>query len=306
MIILVILAGLWILFGLAPAVAVVKILFRRRNPSDFDRAPQRMDGTPYEPWKELILQNIAWMRERPSEQVSAESRDHVVLRGAWYPGGKRTVILSHGYNTTPLNNFAGIARAFLEEGWSVLMIWQRAHGPSGGKIPTFGLKEAEDLAEWIRLAENRGSEEIVLYGISMGGAAVNLTAGKPVSEKLKAMVVDCGYACLNDPLEHFRIPGVPSVLMDPCIRWYVRIRWHLNILTDAYEGLRHAVCPMFFIWGSGDQVVLPDMMRKGYENCGARKACCEVKDAPHTLAFTAGGAEARKALFGFLNDVTGG
>ena len=296
-----IVAAVWLLFMLLPALTLVLRISGHRDPADFDANPQSMAGSHYAAWREPILRDIAWMRGRRREPAAITAADGVRLEADWYPGGARAVVLAHGFNATPLNNFAGIARAFIEAGWSVLAIRQRGHGPSGGRT-TLGLKEADDLKRWARwVAARPDIAGVAVYGMSMGGAAVILGADGDWPPGVRVLVADAAYASVERQLWHLKQMG-PLVkrVMIPLIMPIARLVLHVDVRRDGLAALRRARLPMFFIGGDADESVAIEEVRRAWDACGAAKALCVVPGAPHTLACRVGGEEVKKKLFAFI------
>ncbi len=92
-----------------------------------------------------------WLREKGAEDVTVTSFDGLTLRGKWLPAEKpmATIILFHGYHSHHLQDFAGIYEYYHSIGLNLLLVRQRAHGESGGKYVTFGVKERLDALRWI-------------------------------------------------------------------------------------------------------------------------------------------------------------
>lgn len=298
-------AALILLLYVIPVGIVTFCLFSRKNPRDYDQNPQRLDDGNYAPWKDQILRDMAWMRRKSSREVSVRAPDGTILKGDWYDGGgDRTVILAHGFGSTALNNFSTIAKAFLENGWNALLLCQRAHGKSGGRATTLGMREGQDLACWALWAEkNTPTRKAVLYGISMGGASVARAAGEKLPKSVGALVIDCGFYLPYRQMLDSRQGGknlLWQVIM-PLIRLYVLVFLRLDLKRDAREFLRRSPVPVYFLHGEKDKTVPAAGAREAYAACGSRKEISIVAGAPHTLAFLAGGEEEKKKLFAFLN-----
>lgn len=105
------------------------------------------------------------------------------------PGPPRgTMVLLHGM-------YGGIlqllpqALHFAERGYRVVLVDLRAHGQSGGRYVTFGVREREDLAALVDAlrARDRVVRPLVLYGTSLGaavalqGAATGVTVDRIVA-----------------------------------------------------------------------------------------------------------------------------
>ena len=298
-------AALVLLLYVIPVGIVTICLFSRKDPKPFDERPERLEKSGYAPWKEEILADIRWMRRQSSREVSIQGDDGVTLCGGWYDGGgEKTAILAHGFGASPLNNFSAIARAFLEKGWNVLLITQRAHGKSGGRATTLGVREGDDLRAWARWAENStATRRSVLYGMSMGGASVACAAGKDLPASVKALVIDCGFYLPYSQMLESRADGRALLwrVMLPLIRLYVKAALRLDIRRDARDSLRAAPCPVYFLHGTADATVPCRVAQEAYDGFPGEKALSLVPGAPHTLAFLAGGETEKQKLFAFLN-----
>ena len=152
----------------------------------------------YLPYRETAL---GWIRDLAAldwEEVSIRSRDGLRLAGRVLPGaeGAPAAICFHGYRARALRDFCGGARDILDMGFHLLLPDQRAQGDSEGHTMTFGIREREDCAEWVRYAAERfGPEtEIVLYGISMGAATVLMASGDELPGNVRCIVADCPYS----------------------------------------------------------------------------------------------------------------
>lgn len=124
------------------------------------------------------------------------------------PGECGQVVLFHGY-TAPKDQVLDALPWFRERGYTVHLVDFRASGGSSGTRTTLGVEEAHDVAAIVRWAHGRRDGPLVLYGFSMGGAAVLGALG---AEELPvdALIVDAVYDRLSTTLGHrFRSMGVP-------------------------------------------------------------------------------------------------
>ncbi len=293
----ILLPALFIIFFLAPAAVVVLILCRHRDPLDYDLPDAPMDPETYNDFREKMLEDIRWMREQAHEEVWIRGPDGTKLFGEWYPRESRAVILAHGYKSTPLNNFAGIGRWLLENGRSLLLVTERGHGKSGGTC-TFGVKEADDLHAWAEWTAQRGdTDDIVMYGMSMGGAAINNASPGPWPGKVSALISDCGYVDVNDQMrEMMQKMAFNRRMISPFVIFWMRIGFRHRLRGYGTEQLGKAALPMLFIGGGRDSIVAADVVRRAYEACGAEKQLLIVDGATHTTAYYADTPAVRSAV----------
>lgn len=133
------------------------------------------------------------------ERVEFASEDGVPLVGWWMPAepGSPVVVFLHGYQSSKVQSLA-VAPFLHEAGYAVLAFDFRAHGDSGGDRTTLGLEEPRDVRgalAWLRERDDADTENIVLFGWSMGAAAAIRTGAEP---GVRGIVTDSGFAALDE------------------------------------------------------------------------------------------------------------
>lgn len=245
-----------------------------------------------------------WWEEQAVEEWKMQSHDGLRLT-AYYlnsPGVRlegegrndnsqpsvKAVILAHGYS-----GYAGqmgeLGRFYHERGYHVLIPDARGHGKSEGKYIGFGWHERLDYVGWIReLIEQLGPEvQIVLHGVSMGGATVMMTSGEKLPSQVKAIVEDCGYTSVKDELTYqmkrmYRLPAFPLV---PITSLVAKIKaGYFFGEASALKQVQRAQVPMLFIHGGADKFVPTDMVYELYEKGPKEKQLHIVPDAGHGMA----------------------
>ena len=128
----------------------------------------------YKKYEQRIKDLITHLMSIPYEDIYIDSFDKKRLHAKLYENkeSKKVAILCHGYKGTSYRDFSGGATEFINMGYNVILIDERAHGKSEGHSITFGLKERMDVLGWLDFAKNKfGLDyDYVLVGISMGGA----------------------------------------------------------------------------------------------------------------------------------------
>ena len=148
----------------------------------------------------VAAQTEAWLREAEAERVEVVSDDGLTLVGEMYrrDGSHKWLLGFHGY-TSSRAGFRDIAAFYAARGFNVLLPDLRAHGESEGKYIGMGWLDRKDALKWIDLiVETDPEAEIVLHGVSMGGATVMMTAGEALPDNVKGIVEDCGYTSVWD------------------------------------------------------------------------------------------------------------
>jgi pimeloyl-ACP methyl ester carboxylesterase len=154
----------------------------------------------------------------PYEEVTFQAADGVPLKGWWVPApdAHGTVVLVHGLNRSRIEMVKKLP--FLHRlGWNALLFDLRHHGASGGNVSSFGLFEKQDVHAASAFARGRSQGPLVLWGVSLGAAAVTLAAAEDPG--VAALVCDSSYRSLRDTVAHH-------------LRLFRGFRWWLRIVPD--------------------------------------------------------------------------
>lgn len=232
----------------------------------------------------------AWIQEN-GEDRWLTSRDGLTLHALYVPQAEtshRYVVGCHGYGSIP-QLMSNSTIKFYEMGYNVLVPAARAHEQSGGTYVSMGWLERKDIVDWVNmLVEQDPQAEIVLYGISMGGATVMMTAGEELLSNVKCIIEDCGYSSVWDEFagqldELFGLPTFP-VLDAASLVSQVRAGFGFKE-ASAVEQLKRASVPMLFIHGEDDTFVPYWMLDVVYEACASpEKERLSVPGAGHGKA----------------------
>ncbi len=176
--------------------------------------------------------------------------------GAWFCLGTRTnefVLLFHGYGGEKSGTLPE-AEVFREWGYNVLLVDFRGSGASSEACTTVGYDEAEDVAaawRWVRARQP--DARIILYGQSMGAAAV-LRAVHSCGVKPDAIIVESVFDRLLNTVRHrFEAMHVPAF---PCAQ--LLVFWggrQMGFNAFAHNPADYAAsihCPILFTHGGAD------------------------------------------------------
>lgn len=225
-------------------------------------------GEQYQVSRDLMVSLISAMEKIPFEWVEITSSDHLKLKGRYYASSQAdmpTCICLHGYRGTAIRDFCGgylIPRA---RDWNVLVVEERGCSNSEGHTITFGVKEQEDLLQWITYINERNGKktDVYLMGISMGAATVIMTTGRTLPENVKAVIADCPYSSPYAIIhkvatEDMKLPSfvVPLVKL-AALLWG---GFSLNTQSGA-EAVKKTSVPVLIIHGEDDRFV-PEAMSK--------------------------------------------
>jgi alpha-beta hydrolase superfamily lysophospholipase len=254
----------------------------------------------------VMLPALEWFQKQPFEELSLEAADGTALRGLWLPkrGGKACLLLMHDYASLP-QDLCLIARWAARKGWSVLLPYQRAHGPSGGYYCSLGLLEAEDCVLWAKKAEELApGNRLVLYGSGMGGFTVLYALSREGMPAAAAAVSEGTYDSPRGILktvmrEQMRMRTFPLLQI---LLLYGAVVWRrsaggadLRLSLKEDRGV-----PLLLIHGKKDLRVPVKMTEEIAKDCAGRKETYFCEEAGHGACAMAEGEAFFKKLEAFL------
>lgn len=125
---------------------------------------------------------------------------------------KGMVIMFHGY-AGEKSSLLGRADEFLRLGYKVLLIDFMGSGGSEGSSTSIGFKEAEQVRDCFNYVVNLGEKNIVLFGTSMGAAAI-LKAMNDYSLNAASTILECPFGSLYKTVKaRFRLMNAPTFPM---------------------------------------------------------------------------------------------
>ena len=216
------------------------------------------------------------------------SHDGLKLHALYLPheGSHQYAVVCHGYGSIPQYE-GGAAAKFYEMGYSVLAPAARAHERSEGRYACMGWPERRDIVAWVdTIVEQDPQAEVVLFGVSMGGATVMMTAGEAdLSPNVKCVIEDCGYSSVWDEFagqleEMFGLPTFP-VLDAASLVTQIRAGYGFKEASAADQVAKTSL-PILFIHGEEDDFVPYWMLDVVYDACAsADKERLSVPGAGH-------------------------
>ena len=251
-------------------------------------------GEQYQRHAKRMGELIELMRTLPYERVEITARDGTRLVGRYIhvADGAPLQIQFHGYRGGPVRDFCGGNKLAREMGHNTLVIEQRAHGESGGRTITFGIRERFDCLDWIDYALNRFGEEtqILLVGVSMGAATVLMASALDLPPQVKGVIADAPYSAPYDIIRLVcKDMGFPPALAMPLVALGARLWGHFNIrAASPVEAVRTARVPLLVVHGEDDRFVPCDMSREilvSAAEAGRDIKLLTVKNAGHGISF---------------------
>lgn len=244
----------------------------------------------------------------PCERMEVKSVDGLKLVGRFYraENADKTVICVHGYCGTGLRDMSAIAPFFLQNGFNVLLVDNRAHGESEGNVIGYGVLDSLDVTVWINaLKTAHPVKSTFLYGISMGAATAMMTAQYVRRDEIAGIIADCGFTSIYEEFCYLyrTVAHVPPCIIVPAIRRRAKKFAGYDIkTTDAREILAKTDIPVMFIHGDADKFVPVAMTEQNCRACASEHSIFEVSGAGHAECYFSRKPEYEKRVLAFVAD----
>lgn len=279
------------------------------SPKDRNEDPySKMDGAQYQDLLEGIFHCTRRMEETPCLFVSIRAWDGIILSARYYHNcdGAPLLILFHGYRSMALRDSAGGFALGKKAGLNVLAVDQRAHGRSGGRTITFGIKERKDVLSWIQFVNRRFGENtpILISGLSMGAATVLMASGLPLPENVSGILADCPYDSPAAIIQKVAAEqGYPPKLVYPFIYLGALLFGRFQLTkTTALQSVRTCKIPILLVHGDDDRFVPVEMSK----SIAASNPLCNLHVFPgagHGLCYTTDPNRYEQIVYSFLNSL---
>lgn len=249
-------------------------------------------NTNWEQHLDFINERKEWLSQQKIEDVFIKSDDNLKLHATLLrsKSNKNCVICFHGYTSKGLNDYGTISKFYIEQGFNMLIVDERAHGDSEGTYIGFGVLDRYDVVKWIEYAIKLFGNDvnIMLHGDSMGATTVLLASGLNLPKNVKAIVADCGFTSAYDVFSHilkrdYHIPEFPIMNVTE-IMTRKKAGYGYND-ASTLDAVASTDIPILFVHGDKDDFVPPWMSEKNYEACKSEKELLIVKGADHAESY---------------------
>ena len=213
------------------------------------------------------------------------SEDSLRLRGQYldHENSHRWVILVHGYKSSN-ENMMSYGSEYYDNGYNVVLPDNRAHGKSDGTYIGMGWLDKDDIACWVNwVIEKDPQAQIILHGVSMGGATVMMASGDRLPQVV-GYIEDCGYTSVWDIFaseldKRFSLPTFPVLDISNFI---AKIKAGYDFKeASSVDQIQKANQPMLFIHGAKDDFVPLEMVYEVYDAYPTTKELYIVDEAGH-------------------------
>lgn len=190
---------------------------------------------------------------------------------------KGTVVLFHGYNGNK-SSMIDKSDELLKLGYSTFLVDFMGSGNSEGNQTTIGYKEAEQVKNVFEYLKQKTSEDIFLFGTSMGAVAI-MKAENDYKLNPTGIIIECPFGSMyQTTAKRFSNMNVPSFPMAGLLVFWGGTQngfWAFGHQPTEYA--KEINCPTLLLYGEKDNRVSPEEIDLIYANLSGEK---ELKTYP--------------------------
>ena len=251
--------------------------------------------------------DFSWWEDKKIENIELTSFDGLKLKGYFLNNNTNNIaVVVHGYGAKAME-MQQYVKLFYDKGYSILAFDNRGHGKSEGKIISMGYYDSKDLSDWVNFIVKRyPKSNVVVFGLSMGGATVCMYSGMSKPKNVKAIISDCAYSSAYDVFDNIAnksiiLSFIPTMKV---YNLYLKFRARFK-LTDACpkENVKKCDVPILYIHGDKDMFVPFYMRDILYNNTNAKlRHKLTIKGAGHALSLPNEETKYKETVYKFLNE----
>ncbi|EJW96446.1 family S9 peptidase [gut metagenome] len=255
---------------------------------DADTYPYMYDNYPFlRPWIDSLKQENALKDTFIVNPQGVQLHAYYVAASA---PTRKTAVIVHGYTDNAIRMMMIGYLYSRDLGYNILLPDLQHHGQSEGAAIQMGWKDRWDVLEWMNIANQLfgNGTQMVVHGISMGGATTMMVSGEPQQPFVKCFVEDCGYTSVWDEFSNelktsFKLPPFPLMYTTS---WLCEKKYGWNFKeASALKQVAQCSLPMLFIHGDKDTYVPTWMVYPLYEAKPEPKELWIVPGAEHAVAY---------------------
>lgn len=221
--------------------------------------------------------------DRPFEVIKVQSSEMLHCWRMGTDSAKATMIMFHG--------FAGEKSSLLERadeilalGYNVFLVDFAGSGGSEGNSTSIGYHESAQVKDVVDCVMKNYSEDIFLFGTSMGSAAI-LKAMDDHEIKIKGIIIECPFGSLYKTVAaRFSMMNVPSFPMAGLLCFWggvINGYWAFSHNPSSYA--KSVTTPVLLMYGQLDERVTQEETDLIFENLAGPKTLKNYPDAGHNV-----------------------
>jgi alpha-beta hydrolase superfamily lysophospholipase len=194
---------------------------------------------------------------------------------------KGTVIICHGYGGEK-SSMLDKAYVFNQLGYNAMLVDFMGCGGSQGSQTTIGFQEAREVKDCLEWVQEKGMQNIILFGTSMGAAAI-MKAMHDDTLKASGVILECPFGTMMETVKsRFRMIGVPAFPMAQLLMFWGGTMNGFNAFEHNPSDYAKTIgAPVLLIYGEKDLKVSAEETDRIYQNLPGRKKLLKLPLAGH-------------------------
>lgn len=221
------------------------------------------------------------------EDVTFPSGDGTRLNGWWLPAAdaRGIVLLCHG-NAGNIGHRLETLEILNRLGMSAFIFDYRGYGNSEGSPDEKGTyQDTEAALKWIMKTQQCGSEDIVIFGRSLGGAVASRVA---MEHQPRALILESSFTSIPD--------------MGAELHPFLPVRLLARFSYATIDHVKEAQCPVLVIHSPEDEIIPFDHGRRIFDTAPEPKKFLEISGG-HNDGFLFTGERYIEGLRSFLDSL---
>ena len=291
-----VLSVIGIFVGVSVAILMVAGLFMLDYSLSPDNRGKDLEGSweyMYDTYPELRPWTDSLRQAGALRDTFIYAPDRTRLHALYVPAPSptdKTALIVHGYTDNAIRMMM-IGYLYNKRlGFNILLPDLHYSGLSEGDAFQMGWLDRKDVLLWMDVANAiyGGDTQMVVHGISMGGATTMMVSGEPQPDYVKCFVDDCGYTSVWEQFgkelkEQFGLPEFPLMYVADGL-CKLRYGWSFKE-ASALRQVAKCKLPMLFIHGDKDDYVPTRMVYRLYEAKPEPKELWVVPEADHARSY---------------------
>lgn len=216
------------------------------------------------------------------QTILLQSNKQIELWQITVPNPKGTIAIFHGYGGSK-SLMLNKSDEFIKMGYNTVLVDFMGSGGSEGNQTTIGYDEAQEVKSVYDYLLNNHTQNIYLFGTSMGAVAV-MKAIADYHITPKAIIIECPFGSMyQTAINRFKQMQAPYIPMAGLLVFWGGIMngfWAFSHTPTEYA--KTITVPTLLLYGEEDKNVTRTEIDTIYHNLAGKKTLVTFKNAGHT------------------------
>ena len=285
---------------------IYTVLLVRTSKKKWGREVKLPEGD--DEYRDMYYEGLDWGRQYSDYKMPVEiksGRYHLVGEYFDFGGSKAAIVIAGRTESFKYSYY--FAEPYRQAGYNVLVIDNRSHGKSDGRLNSLGYHEHRDILRWAQLLHDElGNRQVFFHGVCIGAsnALFALTAAD-APDYLQGMVSEGMFTTFYESL-YYHIKEMKQPIQPALeeIRGYLRLFTGYDIKHDGPLFRIHKLKkPLLMLQSKQDKYSLPERAKVLYDKCRAPKRLVYFEKGAHSHIKINASEKYDKIIVDFLREL---